>query len=126
MGFISGVKKFGKIAQKTYAPSNEQRWTKMADKEAKNEIEINMAVNRYAQKIGGDKRKKQAFEKKLRMEASKPKKPFFENADKAMNSLDDAFGGMKSKLPDNIKSPKGYGQKYKKPTSLDDPFGKPF
>ena len=126
MGFLSGVRKFGKIAQKTYAPSNEQKWNKMADREAKNEIEINMAKNRYAQKIGGDKTKVKAFEKKLRSEASKPKKPFFENIDNAMNSFDTAFGGVKSKLPDNISSPKGYSKQYKKPTALDDPFGKSF
>ena len=126
MGFLSGVKKFGRIAQKTYAPNNEQRYTKMADKEAKNDIEINMAVNRYAQKTGGDKRRVKAFETKLRKEAAKPKKPFFSNVDKAMNSFDNAFGSSKARLPSNISSPKGYSQKYKKPTSLDDPFGKPF
>lgn len=126
MGFVSGVKKFGKIAQKAYIPSNEMRYRKMAEKEAKNEIEINSAVNIYGHKIGGDKKKVKAFEKKLRAEAAKPRKPIFENVDKAMNSFDNAFGSSKTKLPNNIRSAKSFGERYKKPTALDDPFGKSF
>ena len=126
MGFVSGLKRLGRVAQKTYAPSNDMQYRKMAEKEAKHELDINTAVNVYGHKIGGDKKKMKAFEKKLRMEAVKPKKPIFENADQAFKKFDSAFGGMKSSLPDNIRSPKGFKEKYKRPTSLEDPFGKPF
>lgn len=129
MGILSGIKKFGTVAQKTYAPNREQKLNKLAIKEAKKENDIKTAVNLYASKVG-DKDRIKAFEKKVRIEADKPPKPIFENVDKAMATFDKAFGSAKpQKLPninDNISKPVGYGTRYSKPKSLSDPFGKSF
>lgn len=120
MEFVSGVKKFGIILQKSYMPTKGQVLIKFTNKEAKKELEIKEALKIYQEKTDCDQIKLDEFEKKLRAESEKPSKPFFENVDKAMNSLDKAFGNTKV---NEIKDKK---KKYVQPKALQDPFGKPF
>lgn len=120
MEIIKGVKKFGIILQKSYLPTKGQTLIKFTNKEAKKEIEIKEALKLYQEKTNCDEKKLNEFEAKLRAESDKPSKPIFENIDKAMNSLDKAFGNTKV---NEIKESK---KKYTPPKALQDPFGKTF
>ena len=120
MEIIEGVKKFGIILQKSYLPTKGQTLIKFTNKEAKKELEIKEALKLYQEKTNCSDEDLILFEKKLRAESEKPNKPIFENIDKAMNSLDKAFGNTKvNELKDTKK-------KYIPPKALQDPFGKSF
>ena len=119
MELIPSVKKFGIILQKSYMPSKGQVLNKFAKSEAKKEIAIKDALKIYQEETQCNKSELRKFEIILRAESKKPKKPIFENVDKAMNSLDKAFGKPKVNEMQEKK-------KYVQPKSLQDPFGKSF
>lgn len=120
MEIIKGVKKFGVILQKSYMPTKGQRLTKFTNKEAKKELEIKDALKLYQEKTNCNQYELKDFEIKLRAESNKPNKPIFENIDKAMDSLDKAFGKT------GVREIKDTKKKYTPPKALQDPFGKSF